>query len=195
MINLLPHSRRVAISYARRNSHLLNVVLALIVIILLMLGAWGAGYMYINNNIKSYNKEISQKRELLKTQELEDVEQRIKEFSGNIKLIEQVFSKQVLFSELFRQIGSNIPSGAVLSSIEINDIEGGIDLIANAKSYDSATQVQVNLEDPANKLFEKVDIVSVSCNSTGEYPCVVTLRALFTKDNPFLFINRSGEDS
>lgn len=196
MINLLPTDKRQSLIYARRNTKLARLATLIGIIIGVMLFAWGAGYFYTARAIRSYNQDIEQKRASLQSQNLEETEKRIADFTGSLKLIEQVLSKQVLFSELFKQIGAIMPEGTVLSSIEINKVEGGIDLVANAKNYDDGTQVQVNLEDPGNKLFEKVDLISVSCTEIGsEYPCTVTLRALFTKNNPFLFLNKSSGSS
>lgn len=196
MINLLPTQERTDLIYARRNTKLMRTAVIIISIIVVMLVTWGAGYFYLASSIKSYNNDIEQKRESLKTQKLEETEKRIEDFTGSLKLIEQVLAKEVLFSELIKQIGAIMPQGTVLSSIEISKVEGGIDLVANARNYETGTQVQVNLQDPDNKLFQKVDLISVSCTKTGtEYPCTVTVRALFTENNPFLFINKSSGGS
>lgn len=194
MINLLPTQKRSNLIYARRNTKLLRVVSIIGIVMVILLCVWGAGYFYLATMINSYNKDIAQKQASLQAQNLEETQQRIENFTGSLKLIEQVLSKQVVFSELFQQIGAIMPEGTVLSSIEISKVEGGIDLVANARNYEKGTQVQVNLQDPANKLFDKVDLVSVSCteNNTA-YPCTVNVRALFTQKNPFLIINRSKD--
>lgn len=222
MINLLPKEQRDNIMYARRNSKLLNLCIVAVIVILLVVGMWGMGYFYINKTAREYNRTIAQKESDLKAQNLEETETRIETFSNNLKLILQVLEKEVLFSKLLRQVGAVMPSGSILSNIELSEISGGIDLTVLAKSYNTATQAQVNLEDKDNKLFQKVDIVSISCNEkdpssengsqtqtpgnsstptddTGsvgdDYPCTATLRALFNEDNQFLFINKSaGED-
>ena len=111
----------------------------------------------------------------------------------------QVLSKEVLFSKLLTQVGSVMPGGSVLTALSINQLSGGLDLQAKATDYQTATQVQVNLQDPKSLLFEKVDIVNVQCQSTvtadplvAKYPCTVQMRALFSKTNPFLFISPTG---
>ncbi len=217
MINLLPKEQRDSIMYARRNVKLLRLCIAAIAVILVVVSMWGMGYFYVNKTAREYNRSIAQKRSNLKAQNLEETEVRIETFSNNLKLILQVLEKEVLFSKLLRQVGAVTPSGAILSNIELSEISGGIDLTVRAKNYDTATQVQVNLEDKGNKLFQKVDIVSVSCNaeddeeSSGtstppnttqsaedslsqDYPCTATLRALFNDENQFLFINKSAGD-
>jgi len=74
-----------------------------------------------------------------------------------------------------------------------------LDLRATAKDYQTATQVQVNLEDPSNKIFEKADIINIQCNNQpigpdvvkAQYPCTIQLRALFAKDSSFTFISKN----
>ncbi len=218
MINLLPQDQQKSILYARHNTRLLHWCLIMVSTIFVLIAMWGVGYFYISSSITSYNNEISSKQEDLKSQNLEETQKRIEDLSNNLKLILQVLSKEVLFSKVFKQIGAVMPDGSVLSSVEINKVEGGLDLTARAKNYDTGTQIQVNLSDKSNKLFQKVDIVSVSCTTgtsstnsssttttststtsdsttttdSSKYPCTVSLRALFSTDNPFLFINKSG---
>lgn len=193
MINLLSNNQRSEIMYARRNTKLLHWVVAIIFVIIGLVFFVGAGYFYVAGTTNKYAKDVEEKRTYLQNQQLGETEQKIQDLSNNLKLILQVLSEEVLFSKLLRQIGAVMPSGSVLSSIEIAELEGGIDLVASTKDYDTGTQVQVNLEDDTNKLFEKVDIVSITCGgSDPEYPCLVTLRAKFAADNQFLFLNQNG---
>jgi hypothetical protein len=113
-----------------------------------------------------------------------------------------VLSKEILFSKLIQQVGAAMPANTSLNGLSINKVQGGIDLTASAVDYTAATQVQVNLSDAQNKIFTQADIVSINC-STGTssstqdttYPCTVTIRALFAKNNPFLFINNTKAQS
>ncbi len=196
MINLLPFTQRHEIEFARHNTQLAHWIFAIIIIIAGLGVFLGAGYFYLSESINQYTVEVSEKRELLQTNELEATEARVEELSNNLNLILDVLSRQVLFSKLLPQVGAVMPPGSVLSNIEIAEIEGGIDLIGLARDYRTATQTQVNLEDPSNKLFQKVDIVSISCDGDDDtYPCTVNLRALFAEDNEFLLLNQSVEAS
>jgi hypothetical protein len=103
-----------------------------------------------------------------------------------------------LFSQLLKQLAVIIPTNTTLSSLNISQASGALDITANTTDYKSATQLQVNLSDPTNKLFTKADIVSINCGGTStggaastKYPCSVTVRALFAANNPFLFISDS----
>ncbi len=193
MISLLPPNVKQTALYSRRNRYLLRWVST---VLLALVGIWvlvGVGELYLAQETKSYAAQVAETNDNLSAQHLDDVEKQVQDFSNNLKLITQVLSKEVLFSKLIQQIGSVMPQNAVLSTIEISKVEGGLDLQAKAVDYKTATQVQVNLQDPSNKLFDKVDIVAVNCGgSKDQYQCTIILRAAFTKNNPFLFINAKG---
>ncbi len=190
MINLSPDDYKESLRYARRSSRLLKWVGGALAILVAVLLTQLIGFTYLKSETKRYQKINASITQELKNNDLEGTLKTVENISGSLKLIVQVLSKQVLFSELIKQVGSVMPENTVLSNIEISKVEGGIDLSAETKDQESATQVQINLMDPNNKLFDKVDLVSISCEeSNPTYPCKATFRALFTKDNPFLFVN------
>lgn len=193
MINLLPPKEKKAIMYARRNTKLRSWAFALVGVLVGAIIFLTIGQIYILNTTRHYAAQVESTQATLKAQKLEETQKRIQDLSNNLKLIIQVLSREVLFSKLLRQVGAVMPQGTVLSQIDLGKVEGGIDLIASTKDYKSASQIQVNLSDPNNKLFDKVDIVQVSCDTTDpQFPCKATLRALFSKNNPFLFINSTS---
>ena len=113
--------------------------------------------------------------------------------TGRLKLVVNVLSREILFSKLLTQTGAVTPSNTSLTDLSINQVAGAIDIKAKATDITAATQLQVNLQDPANKIFTKADIQNITCKPDAtdpKYPCNVTLKALFAKDNPFLFINK-----
>lgn len=199
MINLLPPDIRDDVMYARRNTLLMRWLVALLVglagIILVVL----AGLFYIDRSTKQMGKQVERSQQELQLQKVEETQQRTEQMSNNFKLVTQVLSKQVLFSEVLTQVGAVMPSGTALANLNVSQLEGGIDLQIVAVDYTSATQAQVNLEDPRNKLFSQVDIVNISCsdspNEESIYPCTGRLRALFNKDNnPFLMLSTNSEN-
>ena len=194
MINLLPHAMREDISYARRNALLLKwssrLVVGIIGVALIVLG----GTFYINQTSKTLSKRVTESGEQLKIQKLDETQKRVQDISGSLKLVVQVLGREILFSELLQEIGGAMPAGSSLASLSISKVEGGIDLNAVAKDFQTATQVQVNMQDKSNKIFDKADILNITCGSSPDanYPCQVSIRALFAKDNPFLYIHKSG---
>lgn len=196
MINLMPPESRQEIKFARKNTQLRKwltfTTIGLIgIVVIIISGIW-----FIQQSTETQQKQVNTAREQLKNQKLEETQARVSGISDSVKLVADVLSRQVLFSELLRQIGSVMPSGTNLESLNIGAIEGGLDLSARAVDYQSATQVQVNLANPENKIFEKADIINISCspqNNESEpnpYPCTVSIRALFAKENSFQFSSK-----
>jgi cell division protein FtsL len=195
MINLLPPDIRQNILYARRNTQLLHWAMALLTGIVGVTAVVAFGYFYIDQNTRNVNSQVAQAHQELQSQKLEETQGRVEDISSSLKLVTQVLSKQILVSELLKQTGAVMPSGSSLAGLSINKLQGGIDLQAVSTDYQTATQVQVNLQDPKNKLFDKVDIINVSCSTQGSaqgYPCTGSYRARFVKDNPFAFLKTSG---
>ncbi len=197
MINLLPSNESENILYARRNTRLIKW---LVVVCLSILGVGvivGAGHVIINRTANQVRAQVAAGQENLKAQKLEETQDHVEDISASLKLVTQVLSKQIILSELIPQIGTALPSGTALTALQLNKLEGGIDLTVAAVDYQTATQVQVNLQDPANKIFQKADINSINCAAVSDdprYPCQITLRALFVDDNPYSLINQSGAE-
>jgi hypothetical protein len=200
MINLMPRERKESISYARRNKVLVNWVIAMFIGILGIGVVVAGGYYYIDMQTKQYQQSVQQTRERLGAQKLEETQKRLEEISASSKLALQVLSRQILFSEVLQQVATVTPRGAVLQNLTVGKLEGGIDLQFIATDYQTATQAHVNLQDPNNKIFEKADLISITCAppsttpdaTANPYPCQTSIRALFTKNNPFLFINKGA---
>ena len=191
MINLLPPDTKKTVKYARYNSLLLRACLAVIAVIAGALLLLGAGHFYLNSATNRYKKDIAVLNTSLQEQKIDQTKSKIQSLSGSVNLVLKVLATEILFSKLLKQAGAVMPAGSSLSSIEITDDQKGIDISAGVDNYQVGTQVQVNLADPNNKLFDKGDLVSVQCNTAGtsSYPCAARLRALFADNSPYLFIN------
>lgn len=197
MINLLPPEVKQNYYYARRNGRLVSwaVTMSLAFVGLIALSVFGV--LYLDQTARTYDQQVSSIESSLKMQKQAETEKKVTEISNNLKLAVQVLSKQVLYSQMLKQLAIIIPSNAALANLSINQGQGALDITANTADYTAATQLQVNLADPNNKIFSKADIVNISCpTGTAEaeskkYPCTVTVRALFNTKNPYLFISNS----
>jgi hypothetical protein len=196
MINLLPRQVKDDVLYAKRNTKLVRWLVAIAIAgagaILIM----AFGQLYLTQTAKTYSKQIESGQQRLRDQKLEETQTRVSEISGNLKLVVEVLSREVLFSKVLRQVGAAVPSGAVLTNLSIDKVEGGIDLTFEAKDYQTGSQIALNLQDPENKIFEKADIEQISCDAEIQenrtYLCQVTIRALFGDNSPYFFINEGG---
>lgn len=195
MINLLPPDIKKDFMYARRNTKLLRWSSVILIVIAGVAVIVGFGALYLRKSTNAYSQQLADTTQQLKTQKLDETNQRVQDISSSLKLVTQVLSREVLFSKLVQQIGAAMPANTVLTNLQINKLQGGIDLSAQAVDYKTATQIQVNLQDPTSKIFAKADIINITCNANGtgtlnkKYPCLVQIRALFANNNPFLFIN------
>jgi|SRR3989344_6845023 len=198
MINLLPPEVKQNLTYSRRNTELMNWIVLFVVSIL---GVWVivmGGLFYMQQSIDNYSSQRVKNQDDINSQHLDSTQKQVQEISSSLKLVVQVLSREIQFSKLIKQIGTVIPANASLTNLAITQTQGGIDLTAITTDEDAATQVQINLQDPANKIFDKADILNISCSDVGtinpRYPCTVTIRAQFAKSNPFLYIKTGSGD-
>lgn len=197
MINLLPPESKEDFFYARRNIRLLRWVAGLAVGVFGMFLVIGGGWVFLQQAANDYSHGNAAAAAQLNNLNTASVQKQVEEISNNLKLAVKVLSREILFSKLLTQIGTVLPRGAILTGLNIAQTTGGIDLEAAATDYQSAAQIQVNLQDPANKIFSKADLVSIQCQSAGggasstTYPCKVQIRAQFSANNPFLFTSKT----
>lgn len=199
MINLLPPDEKEAILYARYNTQLRRWISGALIGLAGVVIVVFCGNFMLNQSTNDYAQAIASSQEQLKKQDQKKSLEQVKGIQTNFKLVVDVLSREVLFSKLLPQVGQVMPSGTVLENLSLNTEEGqtAFDLTASAQDFTSGSQIQVNLIDPANKLFEKADLVNVSCtqdqDEPTEYPCKVTMRVLPSKTNQFLLIPPEGE--
>jgi Tfp pilus assembly protein PilN len=198
MINLLPPDIKENYHYARRNTRLVHWIVACSFTLIGLAALSVGGLFYLDQTAKNNTKQADSLQASLKEQDEAVIKAQVTEISNNLKLTVNVLSKQVLYSQLLRQLATIIPGNTVLTGINLTQGQGSLDISANTADYTTATQLQVNLADPANKLFTQADIVGITCTpatadeTAKRYPCTVTIRALFAKDNPFLFISNGA---
>lgn len=181
MINLLPPDRVLVVRFGRQNSRLrqwiVGALCAIGGLIIIMAGGW----VYLHQQASDLQTSLDKTNSQLQAQNLAKVQHDAKEITGDIKVINQVLGNEVHFSDLIQDIGKVMPPGTVLSSLSLSKINGSLDLSASAKDSNAAAQIAVNLNDPSNGLFSKVDIVSINCgNDTSAYHCDAVFKALFS---------------
>lgn len=192
MINLLPTSHAESIRYGRQNTTLRNWLLAMATAIGILILIIAGGWVYLDRQKRNYQSDISNTNQQLKAQNLAQVQKDAKEITGDIRVINQILSSEIRFSDLTQTIGTEMPSGTVLNSLSLsNKVNGALDLIANTIDYPSAAQVAVNLSQSQDQIFSKIDIVNINCNKTAlsAYKCIATYRALFSKTAQTKFLS------
>ncbi len=200
MINLLPPSTKENFFYGRRNTLLLKWLIGVVIgvagLLLIQLG----GVLFMNQAATTYIQNNAGQKAQLEKQNLTQVQKEVENISSHLKLVVKVLSQEVMTSQLLQQIATVLPRGSVLTGLNFSQTSTGMNLQAAASDYQTASQIQINLQDPNNKIFSKADLVSIQCqeNSGGDaafskaYPCRVEIRAKFADNNPYLLINNKA---
>jgi len=200
MINLMPPEIKKSYYYAEKNVKLAKLA-TILIIGLLGIGIIGTyGWVSLHRSISAQQQNIAYLQTNLQKNHLTSTESQVTTISNDFSLVVKVLSQEVVFSKLLTQMAGALPSGVNLTNLTIDNTTSGsgLDITAEALNYKLATQAQVNLADPANGIFSKVDIVNITCNTqtssgtTATFPCIVNLRAEFAKNNQFLFINQGS---
>lgn len=195
MINLLPPELKQQYVYGRRNTVLRRWAFAMVFGLLGVSVVTFTGLFMMEKSITNYRAQVKDSTQVLSEQQLNQTRDNAKDITSSVKLAVDVLSKEIMFSKLITQIGKVTPSNDKLTDLDIGKDQASIDIKADSADYNSATQLQVNLQDPANQIFSKADIQTITCSATANdprYPCSITIKALFSKNNPFLFINKNG---
>jgi len=181
MINLLPPEHAMRIKFGRGNTSLRHWILGGIISVFGLLIIFAGGWVYLNSQTQDLQKQLDSTNQQLQQQNLSKVQKDAGEITGDIKVINQVLGSEIRFSDLIQDIGTLMPKGTVVGSLTLGKINSALDLTVHAKDYPSAAQVAVNLTDPSNGIFSRVDIVSINCSTTNEvYKCDGTFKALFS---------------
>lgn len=200
MLNLLPAEIRQNYRYARRNTSLKRWIVAPLIALVILIGLGLYGNSIMGKTADSYKSQISLAKQNLKNAQVDKIKSQISDISSNLKLTYQVLSQEVLFSKLLKEVTTVIPPNVVLSGLNINQQDDAIELSAYASDYTSATQLQANLVDKDNNIFQTADLESVDCtkpNVVGNqtFACQVNVRAQFAPNSQFLFITENGAKS
>lgn len=204
MINLLPPKEKEAIVFARLNVRLRHWIIGALVGLVGVALVVSAGNMLVGQTISDYDSTIATTKKRLENNKQQETLQEVKGIQESFKLVIDVLSREVLFSKILPRVGQVMPSGTVLEGLSLNtdSTETAFDITASAVDFTSGSQIQINLTDPANKLFSKADLVNVACKESeaesekpAEYPCKVTMRVQPTESSQFLLISPSGKKS
>ncbi len=196
MINLLPPDMKENYRYGRRNHALAGWITAIVFCLAGAVLLTGGGYLYIDRDITSVTNQIADTDRQLESQNQSAVKKQVTEISNNLKLATDVLSKEVLFSKLIKRLGAVTPNNVLLSNLAITQTQGAVEISALSTNYPAAAQFQTNLTDPNNQIFKTADIENIDCGSqtsNPDYPCKVSIRALFGDNSQYMFISPSDK--
>lgn len=197
MINLLPPDAKEETLYGRRNRKLVFVAGCIGVLIVALGSLTIFGQYYLSRSEQQYIKSGQVVEARITDQKLEQSQKDLEALAANFKTASSLLGKQVLFSKLFPKLGEIIPSGAVVKQISIGNSDTSVEFEIRSLNKTIANQSFINVSDKANGLFEKADLLEISCATTTAnqsesndgFNCSTRIKALYRSDSPFLLLN------
>jgi hypothetical protein len=197
MINLLPPDAKEDALYGRRNHRLAFIAGGIVTIMFALAALTVFGQFYLSQSKSQYNKSGQVVEQRIQDQKLEDSQKGLELLAANFKIASQLLGKQILFSKLFPKLAEIIPKGAYVRQISIDDKSTYLQFEIAAPTRALANQGYINVSDSSNGLFEKADLLDISCNEASAknsgadngLPCKATVKALFKSNSQFLLLN------
>jgi Tfp pilus assembly protein PilN len=182
MINLLPPEQKRQIRAGQSNFLLVRYCIASVLLAVLLFALAGGIYMIMNNSKKGAEAAIQQST--AKSSEYQEVQQEATEFSNNLATAKTILDKEVRYSQIAVRLAQALPSGVILSSIQLNSENFGqpMTLTASGKSYEDALRLKSALEQ--SPYFSNVYLGSVAQSSTEDtgYPVAITINVTISPE-------------
>lgn len=177
MINLLPPAVKEERKYGRLNRFMVKQVIGLGIIGALAVGFMMSGLQFIKNDETLINEAITSKQ--TEYEPLKAFEDQAKELNADVKTIQQLFERELKFSELLVKIATAIPDSARLTSLSLAEGDTApLSITAIVDSQESAAVLRKSLVE--SDTFATADILSISDNETGENGQVLNYNTTIT---------------
>lgn len=183
MINLLPPDVKSSVRFAKINVVMLQYVIVIGVSIFGMVALMFYGRANLNSTQGDLEQAVAE--DLARVATLEEVNTEANELSATVSTIGTLLNQEVKFSFVIQEIGSIMPSGAVLSAIAISqDTTKPLRISVNIVEAETAGVLQQNLIE--SDLFIGADILNVTKGASPTYSFSAELEAYY---NPFVPLN------
>lgn len=188
MINLLPEDSKRQLRAARTNVVLLryNIVVAVSIGLLTLLCA--ATYLILQENQRLANEANA--NNLTKTTAYAKTKTAAEEYRANLATAKQILDNEVTYTDTVFGIAKLMPRGVILDNLTlgVKDFGSQITLTAQAKDYQSATNLKTNFQNSklfSNVFFQTLNDSTVSASggtsSNSAYPISVTISVKINK--------------
>lgn len=160
MINLLSPTSKRRIRAARQNVVLRRYVLFIGFIALLIFATFGAGYYLTVQDRNRLQAEMQSKdSELAKYRATKASSEQL---TKNLTIAKQIFSNEVVFSDLILDITKTLPRGVVLAELNITTDMLGKEVTIAARGEDSdSSPLSLKAALEQSSLFSNVKIISI----------------------------------
>ncbi len=160
MINLLPPRERIDIELSKKNSVLRRYVELLLLAVLIVFVVIAGSLYYLKQQENNTRQSLELNSEKMK--ELEASQEEAQQLSTTINTIAALLSRDLTFSAMLKDIGTLMPSGAVLSGLELSGTDTKAPLIVSARIENEQVAAVLRNNLANSELFDKAEIVSIT---------------------------------
>ncbi|HPR09979.1 MAG TPA: hypothetical protein PLJ04_00180 [Candidatus Saccharibacteria bacterium] len=193
MINLLPADVKQDIGYARKNKVLFSWIIILLILLLAIVITIGFGLFFITQRANNLNRLATISEQRVVDQNLAEYQQKAEVFSNDLDIAVKLLENQLLFSKIIRTIGSVLPPGVTLGTLDYSAEDEVLTLNVNGADQRLITTAFENIsssQEKTDNLFTKADLLKIDCNSL-EGGCTGSIVVLLNKNSEFYLINNA----
>lgn len=182
MINLLPPEYKKELRAARINVVLRRYILFQIIAIGLLAAMIGATFFVITMIKAGAEEEITSNQ--TRASSYAGVEAEAKLFQSNLSTAKTILDNEVRYTAVILAIAKNIPSGVVMSDLNLDSKTFGqpTSLTAKSKTYDGALQLKKSFEESALFTNVRLETVAASDDEKSAYPINIQINVTIQKE-------------
>ncbi len=192
MINLLPDTNKRQLRAARTNVALLRYNIVILIALGLLALLCAATFLILAENQRLAND--ANKSNIEKSGAYADTKTAAEEYRANLATAQKILNNEVTYTNTVFEIAKLLPRGVILDNLTLNakDFGSQITLTAQAKNYESATNLKTNFQ--GSKLFSNVFFQALNDSTTGsaggsgstnsDYPIAVSISVKINKVDP-----------
>lgn len=191
MINLAPDTYKTEIRAARANVLLIRYICILSIAIIVLGGLVGGAYVVLDASRASAQEAMNSSS--LKTSRYDSIRLRAEKLRADLATAKSILDQKVSYTKLIHEIASSLPSGVVLSTLDLDPATFGSEMTINASARDfkSASQLESKLASKST-LFSSVKLLSMETGEAGDnsgdnssvpgYPVHVSVSVVINKE-------------
>lgn len=166
MINLLPPKRLLSMRTARANTILRRYINLILIGVIVIFAALAAAFYFLSSRQQNVKTVLEDHQK--KVSALEPLQNEAQSLSVTVDTIASLLSRNIVFSEMLRSIGANMPPGAVLTGMQFSVETADAPLVISAEVEDEGKAAILRNNLVASGLFTSVEIKSITRNKEEE---------------------------
>lgn len=192
VINLLSNEKKRDIKAARANVALARYCVALVLLGVLVVTAYGVGFWLVDQEERAIDEKLATQSE--KTKAFTQIEASAEKFRKDLKVAKAILSQETSYSTFLMTLAGDLPTETILTNISlsrdapVSAKDPGITVSARASSYEKVLQLKDSLE--KSDLFMDVNIINAAAPQSraslkgieARYPYTTTLNVKLQKD-------------